>query len=490
MPEYTLFDARVTLLTPLHIGTGRDLLLDYDYAVRGGRTWRINEDALLDAQDVEDLAMADALARTPPAQLLRESDFQIDSPLFDYVLQGIPRSRQAGAQLREQIKNVWRQPYLPGSSLKGALRTALAWHGFAALHMRPDVGKLNRNRKWAAQGIERDILGRSPNYDLLRALHVGDSDPVGSDRLMLANAQVLTRGGASAPIELEAVRPETVFRLTVKLDEGLFSDWARELGLGSRAEWLRGLPTVVRAHVEERIQTERAWYAGVQEAQEAQTFYGELASLGLPENAFVLQLGWGGGWDSKTLGSRLRADERFMENVIDKYKLARGRRRPGDAFPKSRRILVRVRQTRDGRAIEQPALPLGWAMVEMIRRDEPSPEAAPPREEPVPEVRAERPVTVEGPGVPRAPSAPEPSEAPVAVPKAPAVAPGPHTGVVVRFNLIQKQGTILVDGSELQVEVRLGQLRKGVRYLVAGARVAFTLVQDDQGIHPEDVRRV
>ncbi len=236
MPDYKLFDVKVTTLTPLHIGSGRDLLLDYDYAVYDRRTWRINEDALLDAQDLDDPALAGQLAQTPPRQLLRDEDFfWPDNSLFRYVIKGRPRSQQTGAQLREQLKDVYDRPYLPGSSFKGALRTALAWHGFSALKMQPDQRQLvSRSPKWAAQRIEQEIFGKNPNHDLLRALHVGDSAALSAAQLMLVNAQVLTLGDSSAPIELEALRSETVFRLRVKLDEALFSDWAHKRGLHLR----------------------------------------------------------------------------------------------------------------------------------------------------------------------------------------------------------------------------------------------------------------
>jgi CRISPR-associated protein Csm5 len=482
MPEYTLFDVQVTMLTPVHIGSGRDLLLDYDYALRDGRTWRIDEDALLDAQDVDDPSIAETLARTPLAQLLREGDFREGSRFFHYVLTGMPRSRRVGAQLREQVKDVWHRPYLPGSSVKGALRTALAWHGFGALKMRPDAGKLGRRRTWAAQEIEREILGRDPNHDLLRALHVGDSAPLGADSLMLVNAQVLTRGGTSTPIEVEAVRPETAFRLACKLDEALFSDWAGKLRLGGREAWLRQLPAIVRAHIGERIRAERAWYAEASDAGAAQGFYDHLARLDLPENAFVVQLGWGGGWGSKTLGSHLLADGRFMEGIIERYRLARGRRQRGDPFPKSRRIAVQVAQGRDGRAAERPSVPLGWALVEMFERD---------REGREPAVEPDERITLVTTAEPAAPEAPEeemrqapepPTEEVVSRP-----VPGPGTGTVTWYNMAQGRGTVRIEDGELEVEVQAEQLRDGVPYLATGARVSFTVVRDDSDVRLADV---
>ena len=80
----------------------------------------------MDEQDVDDPRLAEQLARTKPKDLLNPADFHADSGLFRYVLEGTPRSEAEGAVLREQIKTPFGKPYLPGSSLKGALRTALA----------------------------------------------------------------------------------------------------------------------------------------------------------------------------------------------------------------------------------------------------------------------------------------------------------------------------------------------------------------------------
>ena len=127
MPDYALYHLTVTTLTPLHIGSGVTLLNEYDYAIHRGRTWRINDAGFLDAQQTDDPAFIEKLSVTPPAQLIGEADFVPDSPYFRYVIRGTPRSNAEGAQLQEQIKDAHDRLYLPGSSLKGALRTALGW---------------------------------------------------------------------------------------------------------------------------------------------------------------------------------------------------------------------------------------------------------------------------------------------------------------------------------------------------------------------------
>lgn len=370
MADYAVYAVTVSTLTPLHIGSGVDLLHEYDYAIHGGRTWRIDEFALLDAQDVADPAFADRLAQTPPAQLLGDKDFSDGSPFFRYVIDGTPRSSAEGAQVREQIKDTYDRPYLAGSSLKGALRTALAWNLWQVYNLRPEVRQLQRRKQWAASGYEKELFGRSPNYDLLRALQVSDSEAMEDCPMMIANVRVQDRAGnLKAPIEVEAVRPDVTFRLTMKIDQALFSDWAKRAEMPAQgAQWLSDLPQMVQRHTIDRVRRDLQWYDKIASDKPILQFYQTLEKARLGPNQCVLQLGWGTGWGSKTFGSRLQSDADFMDSILRDYRMARGRRRPGDPFPKSRRVSVGFARSRDGRISERPAPPLGWCLVEMKER--------------------------------------------------------------------------------------------------------------------------
>ncbi len=371
MNDYLLYEAQVTLLTPVFIGSGQTMLYEYDFAIHDRRTWRLNETALLELYDVDDPAVVEQLMQRPPAELIQDPAlYKEGSDLFRYVIRGTPRSKQSGAQVNEQLKDAYDRPYLPGSSLKGALRTALAWKGWDALNLRPERSRLKPGRTFAAQNYERAIFGRDPNHDLLRALQVGDSAPVAADRLMIANARVLHRSGKLAsPIELEALKPDTVFTLPIKIDLALFSDWAGADRLHPRAA-LEELPQYVQSHTAQRLETETQWFADVQNAGPIANFYRQLPRSGLGDNIFLLQLGWGTGWDDKTFGSHLRENTQFLEGILSSrreggYGIARGKRRPGEPFPKSRRVLVEVRSNRQGGVVERPRSPLGWVLVEL-----------------------------------------------------------------------------------------------------------------------------
>ena len=363
MRQYQGFAMQIMTLSPVHIGTGATLMQDYDYVVHERRTYRLDPDAVGEAFLIDEAGqLKQKQAETPPGQLLQKADFA-RADLFRYVIAGAPRSQGEGAQVRECIKTPDDRPYLPGSSLKGALRTALGWVGWDEVRPRLDKSVLGRNRSWAGQQVERAIFGPHPNHDLLRALHVGDATGPGpGEALMLANAQVVTKRNLGSPIEVEAIGPEARFAGRLNIDESLFTPEAeRELHLGGRRRWLDELPQRANQHAQARIGEMSRWFAESELGRRTAGFYRQLGDIAasLPANQFLLQLGWGSGWDGKTFWTHLQADGQLFEWIVSNYRMTvRGAaaRKPGDPFPRSRRALIRRGQA---------DAPFGWVLVEL-----------------------------------------------------------------------------------------------------------------------------
>lgn len=370
----------IEALSPLHIGTGAELMLGYDLVPHRGRTYRVNEDGLLDAMLVRaEEKGTDVLNRVlmgrPAAELLDISDF--DNPaLFRYVLAGEPAKREG--KIPEQIKDVYDRPYLPGSSLKGALRTLLAWGIYTRIGRKPDLGQLGPRAKYAAHPLEQELFGRDANLDFLRALQVQDSAPLAEDgALRLEQVQVYPGG---TPVEVEAVRAGAVFHLTVAVDEyGFQEKAARQLGWQGKRAWLGQLVTLGKEYARKRLLTEVAFFKAHGSPQRTLGFYAALVKQvvegEMAEDEFLLQVGWGTGWESKTLGSGLlRQDDVAFERMLRDYRMTKERnRQPSDPFPKSRTLALRG---------GEPALPLGWVRVKLtgfVPGEEP--EVAPPRRE-------------------------------------------------------------------------------------------------------------
>jgi len=361
----TIYDISISLMTPLHIGSGKELHHDYDYVAHKGKTWVIDSDKIIDALFFKDGKLDERMLGQPAARLLRENQFHEGSDFFRYVLPGTPRSKREGAVLQEQFKDVFNRPYIPGSSLKGALRTVLAWHGYQEKGLKLDVDQMGYKRSWAAQQTEQQIFGKNPNLDLLRALQVADSQPVDAKRLQIINAQVITvHREPGAPIEMEAIQSDTELETTISVDNFLHTKEAEQtLRFGNqRWSWLRELPQIAQAYGLERVSIEHQWFRQ-QNYTHIANFYEQLESAlkgGLGQGRFLIDIGWGGGWESKTIGKPLQEDTNAWEEFMDsRLSPSRFKRRRSDEFPKSRRAVV---------ANKEPVAPLGWCLVEMNER--------------------------------------------------------------------------------------------------------------------------
>ena len=268
------------------------------------------------------------------------------------------------------IKDVYDHPYIPGASLKGALRTALAWTGWQEI--KPSLNDIGTRKAWAGQGIEHKIFGANPNLDLLRALHVSDlfGPQKAGGNLLLVNAQVLTKKSAGSPVELEAIAGDVAFTGSLTIDDALFSPIAEPiLHFANRKHWLDELMQRTQAHSMSRIHALAEWFEQAEHTQSIAGFYRQLAHVNLSANQALLQIGWGAGWDAKTFGTHLQTDPLRFERIVSDFKLHKaGRNSPprqaGDAFPRSKRAAMLMK---DG--VAQAIAPFGWVLMEIERVD-------------------------------------------------------------------------------------------------------------------------
>lgn len=226
----------------------------------------------------------------------------------------------------------------------------------------------------AAQELERSVFvpnpagrgGSAPNYDWLRTLHVADSEPLPAEgHLQVRTAMIYpteTPKTKGLRVDVEAISAGT-FRSELVIEEYGFTDpdaaaklmWSAAV----ERERLAQLASIGRRYAEHRLNTEIAFYRAKPDAAAVarlmQALLNHLAKL--PPNAFLLQLGWGTGWEGKTLGSSLlrqRATE--FENLLEDFHMNKpgAKRTKDDPFPKTRAVIM----LRD--ALEVPP---GWVEV-------------------------------------------------------------------------------------------------------------------------------
>ncbi|MFQ3663481.1 MAG: type III-A CRISPR-associated RAMP protein Csm5, partial [Chloroflexaceae bacterium] len=296
-------------------------------------------------------------------------------PLVRYALDGRP----AVEEILAQIKDVADRPYLPGSSLKGALRSALAWEAAARLAPVSFQTLAHVGAKQADDQLEAAIfLGRVGDNqrrvanktlrDVLRALRVGDSAPLDGPPALLEVAILNSRSQRATRLAVEAIPPGARLEATLRLERYPFENQqARQvLDFGDWTTRLtpEALAAACRRRAAALIAGERHFFERQAGATEVLRFYADLhARLDtMGDRACLLPLGWGAGWRSKTLDDRLRDGERkeaVFAETVRRFKLKKHKSDafgPGDEFPQTRKIAL---------AGGRPWRPLGWIQVDI-----------------------------------------------------------------------------------------------------------------------------
>ena len=308
-----IMDMTLRTLSPVHIGSGNDIE-PFDYVARNGTYSRVNFEAFserlfdlnpdhvtrLSTWITETAERIDELDRRRKNDRDRRREFQneLNEARGNFTLSHFATNRARVAdlsdqlmtdddlayyrcaintdrqyQLKEQIKTANHELYIPGSSLKGALRTALAFqvlseadegfkqrlrHRFSRY---PDEARRNsrdRRRLEAQLGeeIERAVFrcgvkGRASasvsevHFDLMRVLQVSDAfDAEAQMAVLMVNTFLRQtdrnqRGRtprliAQAPVLLETLLPQSSFSVRLNVDLG----FVRRAQPGVKGEWM------------------------------------------------------------------------------------------------------------------------------------------------------------------------------------------------------------------------------------------------------------
>lgn len=348
----------ITTCSPLHIGSGEPALRkDTDFAEFRGTLYMLNIPRVLDYVVGPNLERLEEVSRTVNlASFLNEADLQAHPELVLYRMPGSARVRE----VLPHFKNVFDRPVIPGSSLKGTFRTIILDSALVVAPQPIDVRHLDSRAKFAAQELERDVAGRgerasqAPNYDLFRTLRVADSAPGEQEWFTLSNVRIWPASEQGIPLDVETIGSGHSFTSSMSIDDFLFGPHAAKLGFAEKRHLMTSLAERGRAQARYRIEQERQFYK-TRDLPQLEQFYQALADqlAGCDDNSFLVQIGWGAGWGSKTLVRTIdRADA--VDGLVQQYRLDRGRGRGGE-FPATRHLVV------DRQA--QPIAPFGWLRI-------------------------------------------------------------------------------------------------------------------------------
>lgn len=361
-------------LSPIHIGSGVKLG-KADFIQQNGLVHIIDETKMMTwiigQTNAEQLALilADDLRR-PESGIEKFLKERFQGNLSDVIAYSLPY-QGSPKDISAFIKQADNQAYIPGSSIKGVLRSGLLrgkMLGDEGLRQKAvraiDQGaarsgkpKTNSDQIQANLFVQQGIEpSRWSNYDLNRVLLIRDSEAIPAEDLEIVAVKTLSVQYDQSlkpkpyPIFVEVLPAGQRTNLAATLQTNLFQDAARSLGLQKLEDLMVFLPDYCRRVSQDLLSQELNFYERHGRSDLAEWFQKRLNQLAKSEgDVFILPMGWGSGYDAKTITDLL--GEETFEQVVDTYRNTSGLGKPGrnkdaewlglDDSPKSRKIIER-----------------------------------------------------------------------------------------------------------------------------------------------------
>ena len=382
---------KLETITPIHIGSGETFNRIDGYYDKN-KWHRIDLDKVLAHPNVDINALTSEMSQRNfrwSDYLSRHNMDAADLSTYSLLCAQSPET----TDIREAIKSVGNRPYIPGSSIKGAIRTALLsdlinnaenekLYNDSSQHLNREIDKgapPRRRTENPARKIEELAFGKDPNHDLLRTLQVSDTEPLESDALAIETAWTVTLnqnnqleqkidGGREYKNFIEVIQGVKTLTFTLKIDDLLFRDREKErLNFSKLQEkTLREMADVCRHETHLLMQDEKEFF-DYYNISEIANLYDKFIALNksLTDGTFMLQIGWGTGYPANTVTSSFTEGDDATVHIMalrERYRLGASRSRRGHyderEFPKTRRILYRG---------QNPFAPLGWVKISPIQ---------------------------------------------------------------------------------------------------------------------------
>jgi CRISPR-associated protein Csm5 len=250
-------------------------------------------------------------------------------------------------------------PYLPATTIKGALRTGAVSERWSETTMK------NLEERMANERPPRNPAAKLEDVPRARRLSAGDSDPVPYSAMkvyLLRVSTLIARGQDRFELGWKSLRGTAEGR---RIEEG--TPWFAEMaspGTAFQGAWSEKSPqdrsrlfqaaNRFAAGQLARHKQYAAWTGLTRLASTVEALEQRLTELSTSQSACLLSVGWGGGLHSKV--AFLETENPVFRSVLRQFPMHQQALRTGLPFPKTRRILF------EG---TQPASLPGWVVLEV-----------------------------------------------------------------------------------------------------------------------------
>lgn len=368
---------RLQTLTPVHVGSGRQLQYGAEYVVspaesKGQMVHIIDDRKVLDLIGADNVdGWVESINQQKDTSSFIASCVPSCSP-SDYSARSMEVlcDVKKGDPLKEFIHDGMGVPYLPGSSIKGAIRTAILaaeTYDFPDLETKIVDEKKNKPNKPAltSKFVESALFGKDPNHSIFRLIRIGDAFfSKGSEevrRLMMyfniTHSCQLIPTSDTKPMLTEVIKAGQEATLRIQVDIERY-DKFQELAevkqtqlplapLPSDLDSIYGLFYYINSNTKYLLEKEiKFWEEQNSRGREGASRYIEQLSDLLTlvtdcrnqnDEECILRIGHASGWDFIT-GAWTKGLDNYEEMVIPASRPNNNSKYKEYPFPKSRRL--------------------------------------------------------------------------------------------------------------------------------------------------------
>jgi len=376
---------RVELLAPLHIGNGNELkMADFYLDDDKKLIKRIDFNKFISYCFENGINLMEELNKR---HYKTGKDFSITKFMDakgidpdDFTSYEVPaiiekRERESEFAVKEHIK--CDGAYIPGSSIKGSIRTALMWSflnegdNVNVLFNELDYWIRKRGRidlKKIDDRVSHEVFGNDAHHNIFRALRISDTGAIDLEHLEVSEIKIVGNP-QEIPVYVENLKTGTEATFDLYLDEDMLNTEKKELDFKKYElrEYMNasGICKACNAFSKKVVEEHLRYVWEHYDCESTIGMFGTLRSEieGCGDNEAVLHIGWGGGWYSTTIGLLVETYPEFTTSaeggerkwylregtLRHKFKLGKNPRthRYASRFPKTRRITIKGE-------------PLGW----------------------------------------------------------------------------------------------------------------------------------
>ncbi|HQJ72875.1 MAG TPA: type III-A CRISPR-associated RAMP protein Csm5 [Spirochaetota bacterium] len=347
------FSMCIKAVTPLHFGSGDTYKQGFDFIGKN----IINVNGIMQHMKQKPQLLHE-MAAAINGNRLQEFISRNKKEIPDACFRPMNVEEEPRGDIRAHIKNGLGQAYIPGSAIKGSIRTAIIKAMSSQDYLKKKVQGIMSapriNVKFADSVITNSLLSPHPRgdakFNLMKALRISDSDTINGG-LQIKKIQI--KNTSKGPLYVEVIPAGTITSFTLDLDDFFLSPGNRDKLFGAVKYDFNNLPADLN---EATVKTLSYHYRFAKRNNlHAYDFLTDILKS-LKGNEALVNLGYGIGWVGMT-GNLLGS---YYNTLGDREKLQlksilrlNPTRHQQDYFPITRRFI------KEG----DREIPMGWALI-------------------------------------------------------------------------------------------------------------------------------